>query len=133
MNGKVMENARQFHVNLYAQLPNRTVRLDLLRADEQLSRSVLVVRRRDEPQRIARLLDGQQGPVPALGILVVPVNGPAKNLLPVLRMPDGILVTNLTLAGGVANGRFEPGDVIFKRERPAPGFRRAARDRAGLL
>ena len=113
LNGKTMENARQFLVNLYGLVPNGVVRLELLRGDEQISKSVTVRVQPDEPERVARLFDKQQRLVPRLGILGVAVADGVREFIPVLRRPDGILVTNLASAAGAPRGLFLPGDVIY--------------------
>ena len=113
MNGKTMENARQFLINLYGLVPRGIVRLELLRGDEQISKSVTVRVQPDEPARIARLFVKQQRLVPRLGILGVAVNEGVHEFIPVLRRPDGILVTNLASAAGAPRGLFLPGDVIY--------------------
>ena len=113
LNGKPMENARQLMVNLYGQLPSRSTSLELLRDGERLSRSVIVRARSDEPQSVVRFLDMEQRLVSRLGILAVPVDNTVRGLLPVLRMPDGILVTDLALSADAPRGLFAPGDILF--------------------
>ena len=113
LNGKTMENARQFQVNLYGLVPSGIARLELLRGNEQISKSVTVRVRRDGPERIARLFDKQQRLVPRLGILGVAVNSGVSEFIPLLRRPDGILVTNLASVAGAPRGVFLPGDVIY--------------------
>ena len=113
LNGKPMENARQLMVNLYGQLPSRSASLELLRDGERLSRSVTVRARSDEPQSVIRFVDMEQRLVSRLGILAVPVDNTVRGLLPVLRMPDGILVTDLALSADAPLGLFAPGDILF--------------------
>ena len=100
-------------VNLYGQLPSRSASLELLRDGERLSRSVTVRARSDEPQSVIRFVDMEQRLVSRLGILAVPVDNTVRGLLPVLRMPDGILVTDLALSADAPLGLFAPGDILF--------------------
>jgi serine protease Do len=118
LNGKPMENARQFHVNLYRQPVGSVVTLELLRGERKLTKAVPVVLRLDAPERYAALVDAQRDPVPRLGIVVVPVNEKARQWLPISpRWPRGLLVAKL------APGSYtplRPGDVIYSvNNRPA--------------
>ncbi len=113
LNEKPIENARQLMVNLYGQLPNRSARLELLRNGETFVQPVTVRTRGDEPQSVVRFVEMEQQLVSRLGILTVPVDDTVRGLLPVLRMPDGILVTDLALSADAPRGLFEPGDVLF--------------------
>ena len=113
LNGKPMENARQFYVNVYGYVANRVVSLEILRGDEQLSRFVMVRPRPTDPERIARMFDRQQRVVDRLGILAIAVDREVAQLLPVLRMPDGILVTGVVASARAPRGLFRPGDIIY--------------------
>ena len=113
LGGKPMENARQFYVNVYGYVANRVVSLEVLRGDEQLSRFVMVRSRPIDPERIARMFDGRQRVVDRLGILTIAVDREVSQLLPVLRMPDGILVTGMVAAARAPRGLFQPGDIIY--------------------
>ena len=119
LNEKPMENARQLMVNLYGQLPNRSARLELLRDGESFVRSVGVRTRGSEPQSVVRFVETEQRLVSRLGILTVPVDDTVRGLLPVLRMPDGLLVTDLALSADAPQGLFAPGDVLFTVNRQA--------------
>ena len=113
LNGKPMENARQFYVNVYGYVANRVVNLEVLRGDEQLSKSVAVRVRSDNPERVAGMFDKEQRLVPRLGILGIGVDESVSRLLPVLRRPGGILVTRLAASARAPTGLFLPGDVIY--------------------
>ncbi len=113
LNGKPMENARQFYVNVYGYVANRVVGLEILRGEEQFSRFVTVRSRPTDPERIARMFDRQQRVVDRLGILAIAVDREVSQLLPVLRMPDGILVTRVVAAARAPTGLFRPGDIIY--------------------
>ena len=113
LNGKPMENARQFYVNVYGYVANRVVGLEILRGEEQLSRFVMVRARPTDPERIARMFDRQQRVVDRLGILAIAVDREVSQLLPVLRMPDGILVTGVVASPRAPTGLFRPGDIIY--------------------
>ena len=113
LNGKPMENARQFYVNIYAYVANRVVNLEVLRGDRQLSTSVAVRVRSDNPERVAGMFDKEQRLVARLGILAVVVDEEVSRLLPVLRRPGGIFVTRLAASTRAPTGLFLPGDIIY--------------------
>ncbi len=70
LDGKRMENGRQFRVNLYSRAINETVTLEVQRGERQLSVRVPVSERRDNLGRLKELIN-QQAPVPSLGVLGV--------------------------------------------------------------
>jgi serine protease Do len=113
MNGKRMENARQFQVNLYSQPIRSTVELELLRGKDVLKKSVAVLERPDDPGRFAGLMNRQTGTISKLGFIGVPVDVRLRMLLPSLRSTGGVLVA-MPLAGSSGpSGVFLPGDVVY--------------------
>lgn len=112
LNGKPMENARQFYVNLYWHGANEAVVLSILRGAQELTRPVVVRVRPDGFGRSARF-EEQQELVSRLGILAVAVDEDVRRMLPIARQPDGILVTNLAAAARAPTGFFLPGDIIY--------------------
>ncbi len=112
LNGKPMENARQFYVNLYWHGANEAVVLRILRGAQELTRPVVVRVRPDGFGRIAKF-DEQQELVSRLGILAVAVDEDVRRMLPLARQPEGILVTSLAAAARAPTGLFLPGDIIY--------------------
>ena len=112
LNDKPMENARQFAVNLYTAASGDIVRLEVLRGGVTSTYFVRVAVRPGQPQSVARFVDRQQRLIPRLGILSIAIDDALSNLLPVLRIPNGILVTDATLSAGAPRGLFLPRDVI---------------------
>jgi serine protease Do len=111
LNGKPMENARQFHVNLYRQPLGSSVTLEVLRGGETRKISVPVILRLDAPERFAALADARQDLVRQLGVLAVPLDRRLLAWLPARpRRPGGVLVAKLIY--GVATP-LQPGDVIY--------------------
>ena len=55
LDGKPMENARQFMVNLYRPAIGDSVNLDILRGRQKLKLSVTVVERKNDPSRFASM------------------------------------------------------------------------------
>jgi len=112
LNGKPMENARQFHVNVYYQPVAGTVTLRIMRSREELEVTAVVLDRRDDKERFRKLVDDRQNLVPRLGILAVGLDTKAIELLGGLRRDHGILVASLVPPGG-SRGHLQAGDVIY--------------------
>ena len=62
LNGKPMENARQFHVNLYRQEVGSTVTLRILRGDETLEKKVEVMARSNSLERFVSQVNDTPAP-----------------------------------------------------------------------
>lgn len=115
IDGKPMENARQFHVNLYQHHVPSTVTLQILRKGETSEKTVVVLDRRDDPERFASLVNERQHVVPRLGILAVDIDPKVAALFPLaLRRQYGILVARLAALPGGPPPEFERGDVIYE-------------------
>ena len=121
LNDKPMENARQFAVNLYTAASGEIVQLEILRGEATSTYFVRVAVRPGQPQSVARFVDRQQRLIPRLGILAIAIDDAVSDLLPVLRIPNGILVTNVALSAGAPQGLFLPGDVIHAVNGQSPG------------
>ncbi|MGH9657390.1 MAG: trypsin-like peptidase domain-containing protein [Bryobacteraceae bacterium] len=113
LNGKPMENARQFHVNVYQKPVNSTVSLEILRGSETIVKTAVVLDRRDDPDRFAAFVSERQNLVPRLGILGVPIDSRIADLLPELRRSYGILVARLAATATGSSGPLARGDVIY--------------------
>jgi serine protease Do len=120
LNEKPMENARQFHVNLYQQGVASVVRLKVLRAGETLARDVVVLERSNSFERFATLVNDRQHLVPRLSILALPIDRTTVALLPCpSRRPSGVLVARLAVTTTGPRGDLLPGDVIYEVNRQA--------------
>jgi len=133
VDGKSMENGRQFHVGLYRGAAGQVVTLDILRGTEALRFPVALGERRDLIADLASATDPRENLVPRLGILAVTVNPAMAQMLPGLRMKAGVVVASL--ANGALDSRqggLAAGDIVFGVNRtPVPGLDdlRAAIDR----
>lgn len=111
LNGKQMENARQFDVNLYQALVSEYVTVEFLRGGDTRLVKVQVLERQDDPLRFADKADPEKNVVRRLGILGVTLTPDLLRTVSDLRYPYGIIVA-LSSTDASANG-LEPGDVIF--------------------
>jgi serine protease Do len=111
LNGKPMENARQFDVDLYQALVKERVTIEFLREGQRRAAKVLVIERQDDPMRFANKVDPEKNIVQRLGILAVALTPDLIQGLADLRLPYGVLVA-LRSTDAAANG-LETGDVVF--------------------
>ncbi len=113
LDNKIMENGRQFEVNLYRQPVGEEVLLEVLRGSERLTMKVKVIERPDEASRFLDLADPTENLVPRLGILAIDIDSRVEEMLPRLRKKFGVLVAAISADSPVENGAFYPGDVIY--------------------
>jgi serine protease Do len=115
LNDKPMENARQFHVNVYQRRVTSQVRLKILRGAETLDVPVMVLERSNSPERFATLVNDRQHLVPRLSILALPIDLVTARLLPgAPRRSYGILVARLAVTTNGPSSDLLPGDVIYE-------------------
>jgi len=113
LNGKIMSNARQIETNLFRYNAGQKVPVEVLRGNQQLTMTVTVEKRDDDPMRFADLVDPLKNLVPKLGVLGIAIDKKLAELLPDLRNPYGIVVAahaGDSLYGGDA---LALGDVIY--------------------
>jgi serine protease Do len=121
LDGKTMENGRQFDVNLYRHAVGDSATVSLLRGDQRMILRVPVIAREDDPTRIIDLIKSDRSLVAPLGVLVVAVDGGIAPVLPWLRQgTGGLVVARSADVTGVASG-LEPGDVILAVNRNPVG------------
>jgi serine protease Do len=112
VDGKPMENARQFDVTLYGRKPGSAVNLEVGRGLQRLTVQVPVVERQDETDRFRDLVTPEQNLIGRLGILGLDLTPELARLIPGIRDPHGVVVAGVALdAQGVAAP--VPGDVIY--------------------
>ncbi len=113
MDGKVMENARQFMVNLYRPAIGDMVSLEVRRGRQTMKVPVKVAERLNDPGRFLSLITADANKVENLGIFCFDLNADVKQLLPQLRKGRGVLVSSRTADAPYLAQNFHPGDVIY--------------------
>jgi serine protease Do len=111
LDGKPMENGRQFDVNVYRKPIGRTVNLEVGRGLQRLTLKVPVVERRDEEDRFRDLVTPEQNLVPRLGVLGLDLTPELARSMAGLRNPHGVIVAIVAADAAKAAG-LAPGDVI---------------------
>jgi serine protease Do len=112
LNGRSMENARQFQVNLYRRPVGEKVAIKALRGDHELSFEVEVIERENDPLRFADMVKPEENVIARLGILGIDINQKTLQMLPDLRKKYGVVVA-ARAAGSAYSTALDPGDVIY--------------------
>jgi len=117
LDGKGMENARQFEVNLYRRSPGGSVALDVLRGDRPLKLVTPVSERPNEADTLKLMVSPEANLVPRLGILALDLDDGVRRLLPSARGQAGVVVAAVTDEGPAWPEPPEVGDVIYEVNR----------------
>jgi serine protease Do len=113
LDGKRMENGRQFRINIYTRSVNDTVTLDVQRGERRLSVRVPVGERDHDTGKLSDLIS-QQSPIRTLGVLGLNLTPQIAQVLPNLRRSKGVVVATVSSAVPYSQqGRLQPGDVIY--------------------
>jgi serine protease Do len=112
LNGKPMENGRQFDVNLYNSPIGSTVTLGVRRGLDRMSVSVPVVERQDDPGRLFEFVSPERNLIGQLGILAVQIDRRVAAMLPYLRSQQGVVVVARAVGARSQRDGLRPGDAI---------------------
>jgi serine protease Do len=112
LDGKPMENGRQFEVNLYQRTPGERVNVTVLRDGRRQDIPVVVGEKPEDPDRFVALVEAEKNLIPRLGILAVELDDEILKLLPKLRGDEGVLVAARG-SGEAGEEDLRPGDVIY--------------------
>jgi serine protease Do len=110
--GKLMENGRQFNVHLYGRPVGERVTMEILRDGERMSVPVPVYERSDDTNRFTFMVTPEDNLISRLGILALDLSPQAKALLPGLRSQSGVLVAARSPDAIYGRVALMPGDVI---------------------
>jgi serine protease Do len=113
LNGKNMENARQFRVNVYQRAVGESIALETLRGSEKITREVVVGERPDDPERFLQLVKPDVNLVPKLGILGLDLDPKILAMLPPMRKPAGVLVAGRVAVFTPPDEGLLQGDLII--------------------
>jgi serine protease Do len=120
VNGKPMENAREFQVNLYQQEPASTVTIEVIRNGERFSEEVRIRERQDGLERLALFVNEHQHLVERLAVLGFDLTPSLLREIPVsTRRDSGVLVVSLAMSRYSPTGDLLPGDIIYAVNRRA--------------
>jgi serine protease Do len=112
VDGRPVDNARQFDVRLYRAVLGEAIRLELLRDGQRLLAELPVVEKPGDPDRFASRVTPERNLIPRLGILAIELDDELRKALPGLRQEMGVLVA--AGAGGTGDdGGLQVGDVVY--------------------
>ncbi len=113
LDGKTMENGRQFRINVYTRGVGEQVTLEVRRGERTLNVKVPVVERTNDTGELEALIGSQQAIRP-LGVVALDLNASVAALLPPLRREKGAVIARVTPESPYSQqGRLQPGDVIY--------------------
>jgi serine protease Do len=112
VDGKPLENGRQFDVTLYSKRVSEAVALEVARGLQRTTIRVPLVERRDEDDVFRDLVNPEQNLVPRLGILGLDMTPELARMVPGVRQPYGVLVAGTAAGQGTTPGAV-PGDIIY--------------------
>jgi serine protease Do len=113
LDGKPMENGRQFRINIYTRGIGEQVALQVQRGTRTLTIRVPVGERDNDRARLEALI-GPQQLIAQLGIVAIDLSPTVAQLLPQLRSDRGAVVARVSPATPYSQqGQLEAGDVIY--------------------
>jgi serine protease Do len=111
VDGKPMENARQFDVNLYGRKPGGAVSLEVGRSLQRMTIRVPVVERRDQSDVFRDLVTPDKNLISRVGVLGLDLTPELARMIPGVRSEHGVVVAGVASDAGPAGPM--PGDVIY--------------------
>jgi serine protease Do len=113
LDGKRMENGRQFRINVYTRAIGDRVTLEVQRGERRLTLRVPVIERESATTRLIDLLTPQNS-VRALGVLVLELTPQIRQVLPALRRERGVVVATVSPDAPYSQqGQLQGGDIIY--------------------
>jgi serine protease Do len=113
LDGKPMENGRQFRINVYTRGVGEQVALEVRRGTRTLAVRVPVAERENDTGQLEALIGSQQV-IRDLGIIALDLTPTIAEMLPTLRREKGAVVARVTPQTPYSQqGRLQPGDVIY--------------------
>jgi serine protease Do len=112
LDGKPMENGRQFDVTLYQRPIGSKVQLEIGRGLQRLTVPVSVVERQDQVDQLRELVTPGENLISRLGILGLDLTPALAQLLPNLRFPHGVVIAGVASDAQAPSGLL-PGDVVY--------------------
>ena len=112
LDGKPMENGRQFRINVYTRAIGDQISLAVQRGEQRLTVRVPVLERGGDSSRLIDLLT-PQNTIRPLGVMVLELTPQIRQLLPALRLDAGVVVASVSPDAPFSQqGRLQAGDII---------------------
>jgi serine protease Do len=117
LDGKSMENGRQFDVNLYRRPIGDKVTLEIRRGNENLTARVTVVERADKQTQFSDLVRPGKNLIPKLGVLCLDIDQKIRGMLPAQRRDFGVLVAARAVDAPYSSDGLRPSDIVYTMNR----------------
>ena len=112
LDGKPMENGRQFDVNVYRRPAGTVIALDVRRGMQRLTLRIPVVERENDPSRLVDLVTPERNLVRRLGVLAVDLSPEIAGMMPWLRQRTGVVVAAPAADVAPVESGLQAGDLI---------------------
>lgn len=114
LDGKPMENGRQFRINVYTRGVGELVAVEIRRGSRTVTVRVPVAERDSNAGQLEALIGNQQV-IRTLGVVALDLTAPIAGMLPPVRRDKGAVVARVTPETPYSQqGRLQPGDVIYE-------------------
>jgi len=114
LNGRLVENSRQFNVGLYRPARGESVKLDVLRGKDHLVFNVRVRERDDDGRNLSDLASREENLIPELGIFAIDMTASLRaRVAPERKDHGGVLVAAREADGPALDENFQSGDVLY--------------------
>jgi serine protease Do len=114
LDGKRMENGRQFRINIYTRSIGQQVSLDVQRGDRRLTVRVPVFERQSTSARLSDLITPQNS-IRGLGVMAIDLTPLIQKVLPDLRRSRGVVIASVSGEAPYSQqGQLQAGDVIYE-------------------
>jgi len=114
LNGRSITEARELQNAIYSQSLENQVSITVKRDGKELSFTVPVNERPDDPQRFADMVDREKNLIPQLGVFAIEIDDKLKAMLPDLRHGYGLVVGGETADAPYSGETLRTGDVIYE-------------------
>ncbi len=114
LDGKPMENARQFEVNIYSKDIGQKVAIEINRKGQVLTKQIKVTERKEPDYRFYDMITSERNLVKKIGVLCLDLDKKSSVLLQTKpRMPEGVIVAAISATVSLFGENFIPGDIIY--------------------
>lgn len=118
LDGKLIENGRQFDVNLYGKPVGERVTIEVLRAGQRLEKRVEVVARQEAQDQFDQLVNRRENLVRRLGLLCVDLDRDTRTAFArPPRRDTGVIVAAIAFGTRLLGEDFRPGDILYEVNR----------------
>ena len=112
LNGKPMENGRQFNAALYRPGIGSRVQLELLRDTKKVSVAV-ELQEKPDPDKLLETAHRSENLIAEFGVFGLTLNAELRDQYPDLLKDDGVLVASIHADGPILDEPFKVADVIY--------------------